>query len=354
MTIVLGLDIGGANTKFAVLAYSDGKVSFLAAESEYFPLWRQLEKLPNYLTSIKEKIEKKYGIIDYTTFVTTAELADCFQTKKEGIETISKIVEKIFTKNEHLPLMYDVNGEFLSTTKTVEKWLEVSATNWVASANFLGKEYPNAIMLDIGSTTTDIIPIFNGKVIAKGKNDFERLASQELVYSGILRTTIPAIIHEIKLRDKIVPISSELFATSGDVYIVLDMISENEFTVDTADGRSPTKENALARLARTVCADHNQLSTSEIIQIAKQIKEKQFNILSAALNTIIKRFHTNCKLNPKIILIGSGSEVIGISLLRENGIYEQILINEIINTRVSTAFSAYATANLFIDKLKKT
>ncbi len=249
--------------------------------------------------------------------------------------------------------MYDVNGEFLSTSKTVEKWLEVSATNWVASANFLGKEYPNAIMLDIGSTTTDIIPIFNGKVVAKGRNDFERLASQELVYSGTLRTTIPAIIHEIKLRGKIVPISSELFATSGDVYIILDMISENEFTVDTADGRAPNKEKSLARLARIVCADHNQLSSREIIQIAQQIKEKQFNILSTALNTVIKRFHTDYKLDPKIILIGSGSEVIGISLLRENGIYEQVLINEIINTAVSTAFSAYATAHLYIDKLGK-
>ncbi len=354
MTIVLGLDIGGANTKFAILDYSEDKVSFLAAESEYFPLWKQLEKFSDYLKSIKEKIEKNYGIIDYTTFVTTAELADCFQTKKEGIETISKIVESVFSKDNHTPLMYDVNGEFLSTTKTAEKWLEVSATNWVASANFLGKEYPNAIILDIGSTTTDIIPIFNGKVVAKGKNDFERLASQELVYSGTLRTTIPAIIHEIKLRGKIVPLSSELFATSGDVYMALDMISENEFTVDTADGRPPSKGNALARLARTVCADHNQLSTSEIIQIAKQIKEKQFDILSAALNTVINRFHADYKLNPKIILIGSGSEVIGISLLRENGIYEQILIKEIINAPVSAAFSAYATANLYIDTLRKT
>ncbi|MHA1557690.1 MAG: hydantoinase/oxoprolinase family protein [Candidatus Heimdallarchaeota archaeon] len=352
MTIVLGLDIGGANTKFAILEYIEGKVSFLSAESEYFPLWRQLEKFPDYLTSIKEKIEKECGVIDYTVFVTTAELADCFQTKKEGIETISTIVEDIFTKDDHKPLIYDVNGEFHSTSKTVEKWLEVSATNWVASANFLGKEYPNAIILDIGSTTTDIIPIFNGKVVAKGKNDFERLASYELVYSGTLRTTIPAIAHKIKLRGKIVPVSSELFATSGDVYLLLDMISENEFIVDTADGRPPTKENALARLARTVCADHNQLSTNEIMQIAKQIKEKQFNILSVALNTIIKRFHTDYEVNPKIILIGSGSEVIGISLLRENGIYEQILINEIINTPVSTAFSAYATANLFIDTLK--
>lgn len=352
MTIVLGLDIGGANTKFAVLDYSEGQVSFLAAESEYFPLWKKLAQFPDYLTSIKEKIEHKYGLIDHTTFVTTAELADCFQTKKEGIETISAIVENIFTKNDQTPLMYDVNGEFLSTTKTVEKWLEVSATNWVASGNFLGKDYPNAIMLDIGSTTTDIIPIFNGKVVAKGKNDFERLANQELVYSGTLRTTIPAIVHEIKLRNQIVPISSELFATSGDVYLVLDMISESEFAVDTANGRPPTKENARARLARIVCADHNQLSTNEIVLIAKQIKEKQFNFLSAALNSVIKRYHTNYKLNPEIILIGSGSETIGIALLRENGIYEQILINEIFSTSVSTAFSAYAIANLYVDKLK--
>ena len=351
MTLVLGLDIGGANTKYVVLEQIKDKVTLLLAESEFFPLWKKLEQLPVYLLELKEKIEEKYGAIDYTTLVTTAELADCFQTKKEGIAAICAIVEKVFGKEDFIPLIYNVAGTFLPVTKAEEKWLEVSATNWVASANYLAKKNQNAIILDIGSTTTDIIPIFNSKIVAKGKNDFERLANLELVYSGTLRTNVARILLQVKLRNEIIALSSELFATSGDVYLLLDMITSKEFSVETADGRASTKEMAAARLARTVCADMNQLTIAEVLQIAKQVKEKQFEILSLALNSILQTYHEKYRLNPKIILIGSGSEAIGISLLRENGIYDEVLITELISKQASIAFPAFAIANLLVDNL---
>ena len=67
----------------------------------------------------------------------------------------------------------------------------------MASSLLLGKDYRDSIFVDIGSTTTDIIPIKNGKPLA-GKTDFKRLKNGELVYSGALRTNIAAILKSVK------------------------------------------------------------------------------------------------------------------------------------------------------------
>ena len=42
---------------------------------------------------------------------------------------------------------------------------------------------PDSLLIDIGTTSTDIIPIVDGEVAALGWTDPDRLASGELVYS---------------------------------------------------------------------------------------------------------------------------------------------------------------------------
>jgi probable H4MPT-linked C1 transfer pathway protein len=233
-----------------------------------------------------------------------------------------------------------------------EQWLEVSATNWIVSANYLGLKYPNIIMIDIGTTTTDIIPINDGKVIAEGYTDLERLISNELIYTGLLRTNIATIINEVKLPGKIIPVSSELFATSGDAYLIQNLISKKEFTSETADGKRVSRENSLARIARVICADTNQLSEDEIKLIAKQVISKQIEILTQALQKVQNRYHERYDINPQIILMGSGATPIGISLLRANGIYEETLIDEVLSKEESISFTAVAVAKLYAEKIK--
>ncbi|MFW9922683.1 MAG: hydantoinase/oxoprolinase family protein [Candidatus Thorarchaeota archaeon] len=344
MSIILGLDIGGANTKYVVIN-NEGKV--ISSGSEYFPIWKKLDDFPSYLKNIKDKITSESGRIDYVVFVTTAELADCFETKEEGIEKISTIVENVFDDCLKKPYIYSTSGNFIPSYSASENWLQVSASNWFASAKFIGMKFPNAIFLDIGSTTTDIIPIYNNHIVAEGKTDLDRLSSYELVYTGALRTNVSTIIQRIKLFNKQIPVASELFATTGDVYVILGIINENEFTVETADGKSTNIISAKTRLARIVCADTNQLSDNEIKQIAIQIKNKQIEQLSEAFNKVLSRYHESYHLNPEIVLAGSGAKTLGIMLLRENGIYNQILIDDVISEDISSILPAYAAAYLF-------
>jgi probable H4MPT-linked C1 transfer pathway protein len=321
-------------------------------ESDYFPFWRKYKEFPNYLRQIKGRIEEEFGKIEEVVFVTTAELADCFQTKKEGISTICNYIRNSFPNLVNGPFIYSSEGIFLSMTLAPEQWLEVSATNWIASANYLGAKFPNSIMIDIGTTTVDIIPIFNGQAVAKGKTDLERLVSKELVYTGLVRTNIAVILNEVKLLGKVIPVSSELFATMGDAYLILDLITKEEFTSETADGKEVSKENSMARLARIICADTNQLTENEIKLIAKQAISSQLKGISEAFQVVQKRYHDKFNINPKIILMGSGAKPIGISLMRANGIYEEILIDDIMSKEESIVFTAIAVARIFANQTR--
>ncbi|MBD3192199.1 MAG: hypothetical protein GF308_16280 [Candidatus Heimdallarchaeota archaeon] len=357
MSNILGLDIGGANTKFALIQKKEPpqEAEILLVGSDYFPFWKKHQEYPTYLEQLVAKLTGQGYSWEQVVFVTTAELADCFHTKKEGIGTICQYVLQAFTKEKDKmePLILDINGKFIPATRAEKSWLEVSATNWIAAANYLGKKYPNSLLIDIGSTTTDLIPIRNGTIIAQGRTDLERLITSELVYSGLLRTNVAAIVQQVTLQGKMIPIASELFATTGDIYLLLGDITEEEFTVETADGKPATVEHAKARLARIVCADINQLTTEEIMQIAKQIRKRQLTQISQAFNKILTDYRNRYSLNPTIILTGAGAKSLGIALLRENGIYEQQLLDESLGKKESIALPAVAVAALFQRESKK-
>jgi probable H4MPT-linked C1 transfer pathway protein len=102
----------------------------------------------------------------------------------------------------------------------------------------------------------------------------EKLVNGELVYTGALRTNVAAIVNAVPVRGGMARVSSELFATSGDVHLVLGNIGEEDFSTDTADGRGKSRAEALARLARVVCADVEMLSEGEIVRIAEHVYRK--------------------------------------------------------------------------------
>ena len=63
--------------------------------------------------------------------------------------------------------------------------------NWSATAWAVAERHPDTLLVDIGTTSTDIIPIVSGSVAALGHTDPDRLLSGELVYTGAVRT--PAV-----------------------------------------------------------------------------------------------------------------------------------------------------------------
>lgn len=319
--MILGIDIGGANTK---IASSDGRL----VELYYIPLWKNTN-LPSALMDIGKRLKpEKTGV------VITGELADCFPDKDTGLSFIVDAVNKAFPDSYFL----DNSGVF-----TKEKKRSIAAANWMASALLAGKEYEDCIFLDIGSTTTDIIPVING-VPQAGRTDFERLKNSELVYSGVLRTNIAALLQNVILNGGRTRVSSELFAITADVYMILGMISPLQYTCETPDGAGKTVTYAKRRLARVVCADLTEIEDEELVQMAGQVMEAQARDISAALREVAKRYGVR-----KIVACGLG-EFLAKRAAKETG-FEIILLSEKYGKDLSKVFPAYAVAKLLEEYL---
>ena len=314
--MILGIDIGGANTK---IASEDGKI----VELHYIPLWKNT-RLPQVLLDIAYRLKpEKAGV------VITGELADCFPDKETGLSTIIDAVNNAFSDAYFL----DSDGIF-----TKEKKRNIAAANWMASALLVGSEYEDCIFVDIGSTTTDIIPIHNG-IPHAARTDFGRLKNGELVYSGVLRTNIAALFKSVNLNGETCGISSELFAISADAYMVLGKICADQYTCDTPDGAEKTIVDAKRRLARVVCSDLTEIGESDIFSIANQVMEKQVRDIKEALLIVAKGRHIS-----KIVACGLG-EFLAQKAAQECG-FEVILLSEKYGTKLSKVFPAYAVAQL--------
>jgi probable H4MPT-linked C1 transfer pathway protein len=157
--------------------------------------------------------------------------------------------------------------------------------------------------VDVGSTTTDIIPIRDGQVATQSRNDPERLLRGELLYTGALRTPVFAIVSRVPLWGGWCPVAAELFATAQDVHVLLDHLQVDQCTAPSADGRPTSPEFAGERLARMVCADVEMLSNQEIRALAKYIAAGQVHQITRAMAQVI----SNSSAAGPVVAVGVGT-----------------------------------------------
>jgi probable H4MPT-linked C1 transfer pathway protein len=155
---------------------------------------------------------------------------------------------------------------------------QLAAANWLASEAYLREDYPDAVLLDIGSTTADIIPLA-GFASLPGLSDLHRLQKGYLLYTGMLRGNVATLFPSVSLDGVKTPVSSEYFATSADVHLVLNHIRADQYSCDTPDKKEKTRAASLRRLARVVCADLEEIGEPGALQIAEQFWEAQRNLV---------------------------------------------------------------------------
>ena len=222
----------------------------------------------------------------------TAELADCFATKREGVAFVLDAFRTAFP--DVRPWVYGVDGRFRSAEAARRRPHRVAAANWMASATLVARTFPDALFLDVGSTTTDVIPIVAGRVAARGRTDPARLRTGELVYTGALRTPVCAIVRSVPLRGRRCRVAAEHFAIAADVHLWLGRIEEGDYTCETPDGRGRSRAEAGARLARMVCADLEMLGPGDITAIAEHVARAQVRQIAAGLRQVMRRLGAAC------------------------------------------------------------
>ncbi len=276
----IGLDIGGANTKAAVV---DGDEPVRIA-SEPFEVWRRPDALAGAVASVVGRLGVEGAPVALTT---TAELVDAFGSKREGVLHVLEAARQALPGRRLRVLT--TAGELIGLEEAQAAPLRCAAANWMATALLIARSIRDAILVDCGGTTTDVIPIVGGEVVARGRTDVERLLSGELVYTGAVRTNVAAIVSHVPIGGRPCPVSSELFAISADAHLLRGSLTPEECTCTFPDGRGASLAEARARLARVVCADPEQLADGDLEAIAATVEEAQIAVVAGALDRVAGR-----------------------------------------------------------------
>ena len=290
---VIGLDVGGANTK-AVWRNGDER----RALSRPFEVWRDREALATVIREVVAGVAPEP--VEAVALTTTAELSDAFRAKREGVEFVLDAAQEALHGTELLA--FTTAGDLVPLAEARARAPEVAAANWLASALAVAALYPDALVVDVGSTTVDVIPIAAGQVVAAGRTDLDRLLAGELVYTGALRTNLATIAPRVPVRGGVCPVASELFAISADVHLILGQLAPADYTCPTPDGRPATVEFARERVARLVCADSEQLAVAEIDAIAAFLHAEQVRQIEAAVQVVAGRLEGDAAVVP----VGTG------------------------------------------------
>jgi probable H4MPT-linked C1 transfer pathway protein len=257
----IALDIGGANIK---VAHSGGQ-----ARTVPFEVWKRPDDLRLAIAGAVAALPSFHR----AAVTMTAELCDCYPTKAVGV---GAVLDAVTAAIPGRPIVvWGVDCAFHEIVEIRSQPHLAAAANWMALAIVAARLVPDGrgILIDIGTTTTDLIPLESGRMAARGRSDTERLQTGELVYAGVRRTPVCALATELPVRGIPTGLAAEIFASTLDVYLLLGDLEPNPVDLSTADGRPATKEAARDRLARMVGTDREGLSADDAFQFAQAAED---------------------------------------------------------------------------------
>ena len=275
---VTGWDLGGAHLKVAQ-AEAGGRL--VAALQLPCTLWLGLEHLDRALAEAGRRLRptRRHAV------TMTGELTDLFAGRAEGVRRLVEAVARAFPDAELG--IYAGEAGFLTPAEAVARPRLVASANWHAAARFAAARLGAALFVDVGSTTTDIVPVAGGRVRALGTSDDERLAAEELVYSGATRTPVMALADGVPFAGRRQRLMAELFATAADVHRLTGALPNDADQLPTADGRGKTAEDSARRLARMLGCDLEDAGMAAWRALARHLAERQRRLLQDAMERVL-------------------------------------------------------------------
>lgn len=345
-TSIIAFDVGGANIKAA-----DG---LGWTRSEPFPLWQRPDELPAVLARMAADYAQQQArgeTLRRIVATMTGEIADCYPSRRVGVQQITAALAAAAAASAPPAELgvYLVDGTIVPAAVAAGRTLDAAASNWHAVAR-LGAAYATsdrAFVVDIGSTTTDIIPIRDGRPAACGRDDVGRLAVGELVYTGVERTPVAALVRSLPwaggpdTSPRLRPIASERYADSRDVWLLLGGLPEDPGSRDTADGGPATRDGARVRMARMLLADPDDFSWAAAEAAADWCAAAQGRLVARAVARVAKA----CGWRPtSLVLSGHGDCLARRSLARLGWEVPTVVLPDILGPDVSRAAPAHAVA----------
>lgn len=295
---IAGWDIGGAHVKLAFI--KDGQ---LLVRQWDCPLWKGLDEL---ISVFKLAVNEIPNTIVKHNVTMTGELVDIFASHNDGVEKIIlSFIE--YVANQDNANFFSSKG-LLTLKQALNNKEHIASANWIASAQLVAQNVKNAVFVDIGSTTTDVLHINNNTLVRNGMTDFDRLVSGELVYTGVVRSCVNTICREIPYKTSMVPLMAEYFCTSADVYRVLGWLPGHADYGSTMDGRAKDKVSSMTRLARMIGKDYSPDDNMEWNKASEYIAGQQMQMIEKSIMSILN-------INPgakTIVSAGVGSFLVNL------------------------------------------
>lgn len=291
MPIVAGYDVGGAHLKVARV--ENGRLA--GVRQIACPLWQGLDQLSIALTEAAGLTANA----DVHAVTMTGELCELFQSRQEGVRALSRHMAGHVRAPLRVYLGLKGFGDANAAAADPDA---AGSANFLATAQTIARVKPHALLIDMGSTTTDIIACDR----PQGLTDAERLQTGELVYSGLTRTPVPSVTTRGVLAGQWQGLARDTFATMADVRRVLGELPDGIDQHATADGRGKSVEDSLTRLARGFGRDGDMHRLREWRVAAAHIRDEQvLSIVDGALQVLSR---PGLDVSGGVVAAGIGAE----------------------------------------------
>ena len=290
----IGWDLGGVHVKAALIA--NGRI--VAAAQVPCPLWKGVAALDTALAAAPDwaRGEALHAV------TMTGELTDCFADRRAGVAALSGWAG---THLDGSVRIYAGRSGFILPEAAAAVSADVASANWHATAALAGQSVPDALLVDIGSTTADLIPIVRGRPSATGYSDAERLETGELVYTGVVRTPVIALADHAPFAGRRTRLMTETFAHMADVYRILGLLPEGADQQASGDGKGKSIPESETRLARIVGRDRGEGTAQAFAALAGHFAEAQMRLLHDAAAVLLTR--SDLPPAAPLILCGAGA-----------------------------------------------
>ncbi|MFM9059718.1 MAG: hydantoinase/oxoprolinase family protein [Planctomycetaceae bacterium] len=327
---LIALDVGGANLKA-----SDGRGW---THAEPFSLWREWRRLPEALVRILDPAAPRRVVATMT-----GEIADCYTSRAAGVAHIVESLVGAARGRAADVGIYLVDGRIVPPAEAIRRPLLAAASNWHALARLAAAHAPapRSLLVDVGSTTTDVVALVDGVPVPLERDDAGRMRSGELVYTGIERTPLAAIVRVLPHDGLPRPVAAERFADSRDAWLLLGGLPEDPADHDTADGGPATHAAARVRLARALLVEPDDFSSAAAVAAAERCATVQARRVAAALRRVAA-----CRgWQPDAIVLSGHGEALARRALGLTWPYARVVsLGDILGTAASRVAPAHALA----------
>jgi uncharacterized hydantoinase/oxoprolinase family protein len=297
---IIGFDIGGSNIKFAVITPCGEKYVARGGIVNAPFMSMELEHIVNqFLSGVQDDISH-IGVI-------TSYPVSCGD-QREGMEKIVNLFQKVMPEK---PVFFI---DFESRMWPLQEVISADPARF-AMSNFFGSAYlgskirSNTVVMDTGSTSTDILLIRDNCPVAIGQdtNSIGRQLTGEMTWTGVLFTPVSSLTEYVPLRGRLVK-GNPRGGTANDVYNIIYYEKMRDL-LGTYEIKQKEKDRYALNLASLFLCDLKNIGPDEIENAARYVSVKHVEVVAGFLLQVLS-YHKMHVKDTDFVLMGIGKDIL--------------------------------------------